>query len=177
MVVAMTQSLGPTLGSWVVTPGLGFVYAATTGGYLADTPPGGRPWSSQAPLVVLEEGLPRLVLGGAGARRIVSALVSVVSRLLDQGMDLPQAMSALRLHPSGNIVTVETRDAPDARTDQVEAALEGLGFQVEMERFSTWFALLNAVEIRRGAGEDEASFLGVADPRWGYGGAAGPPPN
>lgn len=174
-VVAMTQSLGPTLGSWVVTPGLGFVYAATTGGYLADVPPGGRPWSSQAPLVVLENGIPRFVLGGAGARRIVSALVSVVSRLLDQGMELPRALAAPRLHPSGNTVTVETGNAPDARTDQVEAALAGLDFQVELEPPSTWFAILNAVEIRRDPGDARPLFLGVSDPRWGYGGAAGPP--
>jgi gamma-glutamyltranspeptidase/glutathione hydrolase len=175
MVVAMTQSLGPTLGSWVVTPGLGFVYAATTGGYLADAPPGGRPWSSQAPLIVLEDGVPRFVLGGAGARRIVSGLVSVVSRLLDQGMGLQEAMAAPRLHPSGSTVTVEAADGRDASTDQVEAALEGLGFQVEIREFSTWFALLNAVEIRPDEGGGEPRFLGVADPRWGFGGAGGPP--
>jgi len=175
MVVAMTQSLGPTLGSWVVTPGLGFVYAATTGGYLADAPPGGRPWSSQAPLIVLEEGAPRFVLGGAGARRIVSALVSVTSRLLDQGMGLQEALAAPRLHPTGSTVTVEAGERPEASTDQVEAALEGLGFQVEIREFSTWFALLNAVEIRPGGGGAEPLFLGVADPRWGFGGAAGPP--
>jgi gamma-glutamyltranspeptidase/glutathione hydrolase len=171
MVVAMTQSLGPTLGSWVVTPGLGFVYAATTGGYLADAPPGGRPWSSQAPLIVLEEGFPRFVLGGAGARRIVSALVSVVSRLLDGGMGLPEALAAPRLHPGGNGVTLETVDRLEPGGESV---LESLGFQVDTRSFSTWFALLNAIEV---TGTPEAGgmrFLGVADPRWGWGGAVGP---
>jgi gamma-glutamyltranspeptidase/glutathione hydrolase len=171
MVVAMTQSLGPTLGSWVVTPGLGFVYAATTGGYLADAPPGGRPWSSQAPLILLEDGFPRFVLGGAGARRIVSALVSVVSRLLDGGMGLPEALAAPRLHPSGNGVTLETFDRLEPGGESV---LESLGFQVETRSFSTWFALLNAIEV---TGTPEAGgmrFLGVADPRWGWGGAVGP---
>jgi gamma-glutamyltranspeptidase/glutathione hydrolase len=174
VVVAMTQSLGPTLGSWVVTPGLGFVYAATTGGYLADTPPGGRPWSSQAPLIVLEEGVPRYVLGGAGARRIVSALVSVVSRLIDDGMGLSEAMAAPRLHPSGVVVTVETVERPGVDPEAVEAALEHLGFEVETRPFGSWFALLNAVELRWRGGGVEARFRGVADPRWAWGGAAVP---
>jgi gamma-glutamyltranspeptidase/glutathione hydrolase len=174
-VVAMTQSLGPTLGSWIVTPGLGFVYAATTGGYLADTPPGGRPWSSQSPLIVQEEGAPRFVLGGAGARRIVSSVVSVVSRLVDGEMELAEAMAAPRLHPSGETVTVETGETPDATTDQIGSTLERLGFRVELREFSTWFALLNAVEIRRPPSGGEPLFLGVADPRWAFGGAAGPP--
>ena len=46
--VALTQSLGPTLGARVVTPGLGFLYASTLGGYLSGGGPGYRPWSSQA---------------------------------------------------------------------------------------------------------------------------------
>jgi len=170
MVVALTQSLGPTLGSWVVTPGLGFVYAATTGGYLADAPPGGRPWSSQAPLIILEDGRPRYVLGGAGARRIISALVSVVSRLLDEGMGLPEALAAPRLHPSGGGVTLEVGDEPATGAG---AVLERLGFQVETRPFSTWFALLNVVEIVGRSEGGAVEFLGVADPRWAWGGAAG----
>jgi gamma-glutamyltranspeptidase/glutathione hydrolase len=38
--VALSQSVGPTLGAKVVTPGLGFVYASTLGGYLAGSRPG-----------------------------------------------------------------------------------------------------------------------------------------
>jgi len=174
MVVAMTQSLGPTLGSWVVTPGLGFVYAATTGGYLADAPPGGRPWSSQAPLVVLEKGTPRYVLGGAGARRIVSALVSVVSRLVDERMEIPNALAAPRLHPSGNEVALERMEGNAFDGTEVEEVLEGLGFQVEARPFDTWFALLNAVEIHPEGMSETPRYSGVADPRWAWGGAAGP---
>ena len=173
-VVAMTQSLGPTLGSWVVTPGLGFVYAATTGGYLADAPPGGRPWSSQAPLVVLEEGTPRYVLGGAGARRIVSALVSVVSRLVDEGMEIPDALAAPRLHPSGDGVTLERMEGFALDATAVEETLEGLGFEVQTRPFDTWFALLNAVEIHPEGVSPAPRYSGVADPRWAWGGAAGP---
>jgi len=173
MVVAMTQSLGPTLGSWVATPGLGFVYAATTGGYLADAPPGGRPWSSQAPLVVLEKGTPRYVLGGAGARRIVSALVSVVGRLVDEGMDITEALAAPRLHPSGNEVTLERVEGAALDAAGVEVAVEGFGFEVASRPFDTWFALLNAVEVRPEGLPALPRFTGAADPRWAWGGAGG----
>ena len=34
MIVCLTQTIGPTMGSKVATPGLGFLYAQTMGGYL-----------------------------------------------------------------------------------------------------------------------------------------------
>jgi len=80
-VVALTQSVGPTMGSRVVTPGHGFVYAATMG-YLAEVPPGGRPFSSQAPLVVLDGGVPVLAL--ATGSEFLSLVVQVNGVLCGQ---------------------------------------------------------------------------------------------
>ena len=44
-VVSITQTLGPLFGARVITPELGFVYAATMGSYLsaANQVPGSRP--------------------------------------------------------------------------------------------------------------------------------------
>jgi gamma-glutamyltranspeptidase/glutathione hydrolase len=159
-VVAMTQSLGPTGGSRVVTPGLGFLYASTLGGYLAGGGPGYRPWSSQAPLLVLREGVPWLVMGGAGSRRILSAIVATLSRLADQELDLESAMAAPRLHPSEGTIHVE-HGWPAAD------ALRALGYQVE-SRPSDYFARVNVVQRSGGA------FLGVGEPRWLESAAAGP---
>ena len=39
-VVALTQTIGPNMGSKVATKGLGFLYAVTLGGYLGDYKPG-----------------------------------------------------------------------------------------------------------------------------------------
>jgi gamma-glutamyltranspeptidase/glutathione hydrolase len=160
-VVAMTQSLGPTLGARVVTPGLGFVYASTLGGYLAGGGPGYRPWSSQAPLIVTRAGRPVLVIGGAGARRILSAMVGTVTQVLGGVRDLEAAMAEARLHPTGGAVLVEEGwpGAPD---------LANLGFRVE-PRERTYFARLNAVEIL-----PEEMFRGVGDPRWSESAAGGP---
>ncbi len=158
-VVALTQSLGPTLGARVVTPGLGFVYASTLGGYLEGGGPGYRPWSSQAPLIVTRGGQPVLVVGGAGARRILSAMVGTLTRVLGAGIGLEAAMAAARLHPTGGTVLVEEGwpGAPE---------LANLGFRVE-PRERIYFARLNAVEVLPGG-----TFRGVGDPRW-PGSAAG----
>ena len=83
MVVALTQTLGPTMGSKVVTPGLGFLYASTLGGYLGRMEPGERAASFISPFMVLKDGQPFLALGAAGGARIVSGVVEVVSRVID----------------------------------------------------------------------------------------------
>jgi gamma-glutamyltranspeptidase/glutathione hydrolase len=159
--VALTQSLGPTMGARVVTPGLGFLYASTLGGYLSGGGPGYRPWSSQAPLIVLRDGRPLLVIGGAGARRILSALVVTLVRWRDGGVDLEEAMAGARLHPTGDEVQVE-EGWPGAD------ALFGLGYRV-VPRERSWFARLNAVEIH-----PDETFLGVGEPRWPESAAGGP---
>ena len=57
MVVSLTQTLGPSMGSKVVTPGLGFLYASTLGGYLGTmTQPGMRARSNINPFIVLKDG-------------------------------------------------------------------------------------------------------------------------
>jgi gamma-glutamyltranspeptidase/glutathione hydrolase len=160
-VVALTQSLGPTMGARVVTPGLGFVYASTLGGYLTGGGPGYRPWSSQAPLVVTRDGRPELVIGGAGARRILSALVTTLSRSLQSGDDLADAMGAPRLHTTGG--TVELQEGWS-----VAGEIGAFGYEVR-ERETSYFARLNAVEI--GA---DGTFRGVAEPRWSESAAGGP---
>lgn len=158
-IVALTQSVGPTMGAKVATPGLGFIYAATMG-YLGDVAPGDRPMSSQAPLILEHDGAPVMVLGGAGARRILSAIVAVLSRVLDGGMTLPDAMVAPRLHPTGGRIDVEVHDgarwAEDVMTD-----LHTLGFNVRTRDEPPYFARLNAI-----GWEPDGNMVGVADGRW-----------
>ena len=50
MFVALTQTLGPNMGSSVVTPGLGYLYASTLGGYLGRMEPGDRARSFISPV-------------------------------------------------------------------------------------------------------------------------------
>lgn len=136
MVVSLTQTIGPAMGSKVVTPGLGFFYAVTLGGYLSgDMVPGERARSGITPLLVLNDGEPVLILGAAGGLRIISAVVQVVSRVIDDGMSFPEAMAAPRVHPSFDstfafsglaMETVPNR----GWTEEQVSVIEGLGFRV-----------------------------------------------
>ena len=108
MYVALTQTIGPNLGSKVATPGLGFLYAATLGGYLGYMEPGERARSSISPLMVVRDGEPVLVLGAAGGARIISAVVQAVLRVVDQDMSLPDALAAARVHPIDGGIAMET---------------------------------------------------------------------
>ena len=173
--VSMTQSLGPTGGARVASPGLGFLYASTLG-YLDDIQPGDRPWSSQSPMIATRGGDLALVIGGAGARRIISALVSVITRVADEKLGLEDALAAPRLHVDAGGVTLErmsgergSSDEP-ARFDAITLALDDLGVAWKTQESGVFFARLNAVAIDPATGER----IGVADPRWPWSGASGP---
>ncbi len=116
MVVSITQTIGPLFGSKVITPGLGFVYASTMGAYLSgsDQAPGSRPRTTIAPTIVTKDGETVMVLGAAGGLRILSGIVQTISRYVDQGMTLEEAVSAPRIHPEtdyndGNRVVFPTK--------------------------------------------------------------------
>ncbi len=176
--VALTQSLGPSMGSRVVTPGLGFAYAATMG-YLSGLArssgvralgPGDRASSRQSPMMVLRNGELWMVLGGSGSRRIVSALVQVVSRSVDQGFPLADAVTAARVHvePAEPDVVHTEVSAHAAWSEGDRRFLRGFGFQVR-DQHEQSFGIVSAVAIDPRTGE----LVGVADPR-GAGSAAGP---
>ncbi|PZV05883.1 MAG: gamma-glutamyltransferase [Leptolyngbya sp.] len=54
--------------------------------------------SMMAPTLVLQDGRPRLVLGSGGSNRIRTAILQVVSNVLDFDMDIEAAVNAPRLH-------------------------------------------------------------------------------
>lgn len=54
--------------------------------------------SMMAPTIVLQDGWPRLVLGSGGSNRIRTAILQVVSNVLDFKMDLQSAVEAPRIH-------------------------------------------------------------------------------
>lgn len=165
--VALTQSLGPSMGSKVAAPGLGFLYAATMG-YLGAQAPGARPFSSQSPLIVLNDGQPVYVLGGAGARRIISAIVEVVSRVADEELSLADAVALPRFHPTPAKIYMEgRRTATWSAADLAELA--SFGFTAEARDSAPYFARLHGIEVVFATRD----YVGVADPR-GQGSARGP---
>ncbi len=177
MAVALTQTIGPAMGSKIATPGLGFLYAATLGGYLGRLEPGERARSNISPFMVLDGDDPMLVLGAAGGARIVSAVVQAVCRVIDQGLSLPEALAAARLHPMqgslnspGSESGFQMETSPDIGwSPDVIAELRQLGFAVQAVPRSGAFGRIHGMSYDAAA----SSWTGAADPDW-EGSAAAP---
>ena len=161
MYVSLTQTIGPNLGSKVATPGLGFLYAATLGGYLGHMEPGERARSSISPLMVVKDGQPVLVLGAAGGARIISAVVQAVLRVVDQGMSLPDALAAARVHPIDGGIAMETSPGIGWSSDDV-AEVESWGLEVQEVERAGAFGRIHGIWVDPETGE----MVGVADPDW-----------
>jgi len=159
-VIALTQSLGPIMGSKVATDGLGFVYAATLGGYLGDMEPGQRAQSHISPFIITRKGKPYLVLGAAGGSRIPTAVVQVASRVLDHKMPLNKALAAARVHSGDTIMLVETHEGTwtKAAIDQFKAD----GYLLEEIDQRGRFGRVHAVMMDTITGQ----WIGAADPDW-----------
>jgi len=168
MAVALTQSLGPAMGSKVVAPGLGFVYAATLGGYLGRLEGGQRADSHISPFMALRDGRPAFVLGAAGGSRIPSAIVQVLSRAVDRGLDFRAAMAAPRVHPDADTLVAEATGDPGWSPEQVET-FRAMGFPVNPVDRVGAFGRVHGIRYHPSTGEWE----GVADPDW-EGSAAAP---
>ena len=161
MYVSLTQTIGPNLGSKVATPGLGFLYAATLGGYLGYMEPGERARSSISPLMVVKDGQPVLVLGAAGGARIISAVVQAVLRVVDQGMSLPDALAAARVHPIDGGIAMETSPGIGWSSEDV-AEVESWGLVVQEVERAGAFGRIHGIWVDPETGE----MVGVADPDW-----------
>ena len=166
MAVAMTQSLGPVLGSRLAASGTGFLFGTRLG-----TVPGSRPGSTIAPTIVTDPSDRLLyVLGGAGDARIISAVIQTISRAVDQQLPLERAVAAPRVHPMGATTLRVERDS-SSRIGWTDAELErfrSLGFTVETAP-STFYGRVHAIVVDH----ETRRLIGVAEPR-GFGGAAGP---
>ena len=130
MFVSLTQTLGPNMGSKVVTPGLGFLYASTLGGYLGRMEPGERARSNICPFIVLKDGEVILVLGAAGGGMIPPAIVHAITRVIDFGMSLPQALAEPRVVAArGGGYSAETSPGIGWTTPELEE-MRDLGIEV-----------------------------------------------
>ena len=183
MVVSITQTVGPLFGSKVITPDLGFVYASTMGTYLSnsDQAPGSRPRTTIAPTIVTKDGKTVMVLGAAGGLRILSGIAQTISRYIDRGLELKEAVAAPRIHPE-MVVNKETGKRrfdgmqfsaeftpSNGWTAKDSIAWKHAGFDIKsIERYGA-FARVHAVTFNPETNE----WTGIADPDW-EGTAEGP---
>ena len=88
-------------------------------------PAGQRIPTMMTPAIVLQNGQPRLVLGSGGSARIRSAIMQVLSNLLDFGMSLQDTVQAARVHIENGVLQCEA-----GFNEQAVGELEALGYPV-----------------------------------------------
>jgi gamma-glutamyltranspeptidase/glutathione hydrolase len=89
--------LNNELDDFTAKPGVANAYGLI--GFDKNLPaPGKRPLSSMTPTIVLKDGKPFLVTGSPGGSRIITAVLQVISNVIDFHMPIDQAVSAPRLH-------------------------------------------------------------------------------
>jgi gamma-glutamyltranspeptidase/glutathione hydrolase len=173
--VAVTYTLNGYFGSGVVAPGTGFLLndemddftvkpgAPNLFGLVQGTAnaiaPGKRPLSSMTPTIVEQDGRPILVLGSPGGPRIITAVLEILTNILDFGLAPQDAVAAPRFHHQWlpDTLFYERGGFPAATL----AALAGRGYRLA-ER-PPWGAVeLIAIGPNGGPGR---RLVGVNDPR------------
>jgi gamma-glutamyltranspeptidase/glutathione hydrolase len=115
--------------------------------------PGKRPLSSMTPTIVLKNGRPYLVTGSPGGSRIISAVLGIITNVIDLDLGAAEAVAAPRLHHqwSPDEVVVE-RSMPAA----VIRALQARGHKVSNDLART---AANSILVT------PQGFVGAADQR------------
>ncbi|MEO1094735.1 MAG: gamma-glutamyltransferase [Cyanobacteria bacterium J06638_28] len=120
--------------------------------------PNQRISSMMAPTMVLRDGKPSLVLGSGGSNRIRSAILQVISNVVDFGMPLQAAVEAPRLHWEQGKLHLEPRLAQQL----IKASdFEGIAEVVPWQQQNMFFGGVHAVASESG------NLYGAGDPRRG----------
>jgi gamma-glutamyltranspeptidase/glutathione hydrolase len=112
--VSLTYTLEDSYGAKIVVPGAGFLLNNEMGdfnagpgltdaqGLIGTEPnlaaPGKRMLSSMAPTILARDGKVFLTLGSPGGRRIPNAVLLTILNVVDFGMNVQEAVDALRYH-------------------------------------------------------------------------------
>jgi gamma-glutamyltranspeptidase/glutathione hydrolase len=123
-------------------------------GYAANLPgPHKRPLSSMTPTIVLQDGKPLLITGSPGGSRIITAVLQIITNVLDFQMPVADAVTAPRLHQQWQPEDVYVEPGFDPA---VLAALKGRGHIVTPTRPGT---SANSIEVTADG------YVGAADTR------------
>lgn len=167
--VSLTQTLLSSFGSKVVLPSTGILmnngilWFDPVPGRPNSLAPGKRPLSNMCPVVVSKGGEPWFAVGASGGRRIMPAVMQVVSQVIDGGLSLEEAFHQPRIDVSG-----DGRATMDPRLgDAVEAAISAHMpvFREQKTVYPTAYANLNAVM------KDGDGFVGIGEVMNPVGGA------
>ncbi len=163
--VALTCTIEQSFGSAVVAEDTGILLNNeltdfSEPGTANEPEPGKRPRSSISPTIVVEDGDPVLVVGGAGGPQIIMGSLMAVVNTVDFGLDPAQAIDAERIdeQPGKEMSIEQGRVSPPAQADLIS---RGHTFRREGE-----YAKLPRVQAA-GVDPETGERLAATDPRSG----------
>lgn len=161
--VAVTRTINHFFGSAVVPEGTGFLLNDEMEDFSIDpnsanAVAGGKvPLSCMSPTFILKDGKPFAVLGSPGGIRIISSVVQVISKMIDHGMPLEEAVGSPRIgDDQTDLMIYESRIAAE-----VIEKLQKMGHPVKA--FDDWNRIMGSVNgcvIL-----PDGTIEGAADPR------------
>jgi len=150
--------LNNEMDDFTAKPGAANAYGLV--GYDANLPaPGKRPLSSMTPTIVLKDGKPFLVTGSPGGSRIITAVLQVITNVIDFHMPIDKAVSAPRLHEQWQPDEVYVEPGFDPA---VLEALQARGHKIVPTRPHT---SANSIEVMPKGEFTPRTYVGAADPR------------
>ena len=168
-IVTVTQSLECSFGSCVAVPGYGFMLNDEMHDFSTDpnsvncVQGSKHPLSSMSPTIILNpDGTPYFTLGSPGGIRIYPTVAQVISRVIDHGMTLQEAIDCARLFEYGSAegIAVESHGTFGVTADTI-AALRGMGHNVNNRgSWKIYFGGVHGVMYL-----PDGSLCGAADPR------------
>jgi gamma-glutamyltranspeptidase / glutathione hydrolase len=178
--VVVTYTLENSYGSRIVAEGLGFLYNNEMGDFnpkpghtdetgTIGTPPnlvapGKRMLSSMTPTIVAKNGKPVLLIGSPGGRTIINTVLQITLNMIDQKMDIADAIAASRFHHQWlpNQIQIEGGKF----SDEIKQSLAARGHKiVETTRIGEAMGIMIDPQTQE--------RLGAADPRSPDGKAVG----
>lgn len=159
--VAVTKTVDATFASALVAEGTGILLNDTLFDFSTDPESPNvvagnkRPLSSMSPTLVLKDGQPVLALGAPGSTRIISGVMQVITKVIDHGMDVQDAIDAVRMHDDFGTLILERRVSQETID-----ALRRMGHELNVSEVWFTFPCVQAVERL-----EDGTLRGAADPR------------
>ena len=161
--VAVTRTINHFFGSCVVPEGAGFLLNDEMEDFSIDPASanavaGGKiPLSCMSPTFLLKDGKPFAVLGSPGGIRIISSVVQVISRMIDHGLSLEEAIALPRIgDDQTDLMIYEDRIPPET----IER-LKAMGHPVQA--YPGWHRIMGSVNGC--VLLEDGTLQGAADPR------------
>lgn len=125
--VSLTQTLLSLFGAKVVLPSTGILmnngimWFDPRPGRPNSMAPGKRPLSNMCP-VIAANNAQRLAIGASGGRKIMPAVLQILSFILDYDMSLEEAFAQARIDVAGDGTVTTSRDLPEPVQDTLNQA-------------------------------------------------------